>query len=123
MKVQEELICPHCGKATRKCLRNVADAASFSVVQKSCCFWCGMELPEDEKTESAGNTAADRLAALLGEGGSVDSPVIVPEESDRRFCCNCRHCARHAFVNRCLLTMQEVDPMSECPQFEIRPDL
>ena len=114
--------CPACGQVASPELVRERDEATLRVIaEKWRCRWCKAELPPEESSPAAVSAAAsDHLAAVLGGNDAPNVPRWELSDADRRFCCNCRHCAGNAFILRCLLTLKETDPMSECGDFELR---
>lgn len=119
MKKGDKIICPHCGeKSFAKEKREFDD--DFSLRSSSLfCALCGGKL-EEENVPAASEkkkSATDRLAALLGEERSRKS-FFAPDADDGKVCLHCRHCIKHPFMDRCAITMKEVNVMESCGRFE-----
>lgn len=124
MRAGEKVRCPHCGENTVVKSRVVMDGWQKRG-EVFVCLFCGGELgrPGDAAAEAAaaGKRAADRFAALLGEGAeAAPAADLTPDEGYGRFCRNCAHFLEHPFKTLCGLDGSAADPMSECPKFEKR---
>lgn len=123
MKNGEMIKCPHCGeKSLAKEKREFDD--DFSLKSSSFfCALCGGKLEEKKEETAPGkkSKATDRLAALLGEKRHGTS-FFAPDEDDGKVCLHCRHCIKHPFMDRCGITMREVDVMESCDRFEAKEE-
>jgi len=119
MQSGDSVDCPHCGEKTIVKTKNRMDG--FAIVG-SClvCALCGAELggAEPASGDAAGQKAAERLAALLGEGAEAAPKAdLTPDENYGCFCRNCVHFIEHPFRVLCGLDGHEIDPMGECGKF------
>ena len=85
MQSGDSVDCPHCGEKTIVKTKNRMDG--FAIVG-SClvCALCGAELggAEPASGDAAGQKAAERLAALLGEGAAPEGmPASTPSVGAR----------------------------------------
>lgn len=120
MKNGEKILCPHCGEKSflkeKKCFDD-----SFALKEvKFFCALCGGEIrntSEKSPAPSKAAAAAERLSALLG-GEKVARVTFAPEADDGHFCLHCRNFIKHPFMNRCGLTLKEVEATDSCDSFE-----
>ena len=122
MKNGDKIMCPHCGEETfakRKILMDGWTRKGEVLV----CALCGKKLAEaaDEPAAEAKSGDISALHALLG-GETLAKPSVSLSQSDRRFCKDCIHAVRNAFVFRCDLTGNEVESMGDCGQFRRREE-
>ncbi|MST98121.1 hypothetical protein FYJ85_13840 [Victivallaceae bacterium BBE-744-WT-12] len=85
------------------------------------CALCGAELggAEPASGDAAGQKAAERLAALLGEGAAPEAGAdLTPDADYGRFCRNCIHFIEHPFRTLCGRDGRTADPMGECGHFK-----
>ncbi|MDP2898521.1 MAG: hypothetical protein Q8Q12_18435 [bacterium] len=99
-----EIHCPICGKVTLVIrrprydgLRKVGEILSCSV-----CL-----------TEFAGEANVKFV--------DQEKPHVFREEDGVRLCLNCKHYIVNPFVQRCTLTMREVEATDSCARFVLRP--
>ena len=99
-----EIYCPVCGKATLVIrrprydgLRKVGETLSCSICQTEFADEASVQFVEPEK------------------------PHIFREEEGVRLCLNCKHYIVNPFVQRCTLTMREVEATDSCIGFVQRP--
>jgi hypothetical protein len=119
--VGESFFCTRCGRESVAKAKRVLDG--WTVVREClACAFCGAEIPETE--EAVGKTGAmDKLAALASLLGETPvRPPTLGNETESRFCKDCRHFLRHPFLSRCLLHNQATEPMDDCTDFTPRPD-
>ena len=120
----KSIVCPHCGEKTiLKDKKIFDDAFQLKEVRKVCAF-CGGGVEENgsdsgKNTPDASKAASERLSALLGGEKSVRSS-FAPDADDGRVCLHCRHYIKHPFMDRCSITLQEINVMESCAQFEPR---
>ncbi|MBR4075616.1 MAG: hypothetical protein IKK25_02000 [Lentisphaeria bacterium] len=125
MKVGDSWDCPHCGNSSFLKKESVMDGwTKTGEVLK--CASCGA-LVEEIKEEAAGPAAAsapksNALAALLG-GDDTEKIANPFEQTERRFCRDCKHRVMNAFRIYCSLHDKDVGPMDDCPQYEKREQL
>ena len=117
-----KVLCPHCGEKTLVRERKVFDENFSPVGVKFVCAFCGgeLELPSASGSVPAPSKqeeAAERLSRLLG-GEKVARAAFAPEADDGHFCLHCKHFIKHPFMNRCGLTMKEVQAIDSCGKFE-----
>jgi len=116
MKDGERIRCPHCGESS-VAKRKPKMEGWTRVGDVLVCALCGAELGTPEEPEkNAGNAAAQRLAALLGEAPAT-RVTLAPGAEHRRFCRNCRSRVEHPFLLRCGRDGREVDPGDSCANF------
>ena len=121
MNSGKKVLCPHCGERTLVKEKKILDENFSPVGVKFDCAFCGGELenpaaasvPAPSKQEEA----AERLSRLLG-GERVAKVGFAPEADDGHFCLHCRNFVKHPFMNRCGLTMKEVQAIDSCEKFE-----
>ena len=121
MNSGKKVLCPHCGEKTLAKEKKLLDESFSPVGVKFVCAFCGGELempaaaaapaPSKEKE------AAERLSRLLG-GERVAKAAFAPEADDGHFCLHCKNFVKHPFMNRCGLTMREVQAIDSCEKFE-----
>lgn len=99
-----EIHCPVCGKATLVVrrprydgLRKIGEIVSCSV--------CGTEFEDEAKVQFV----------------DQPKPRVFGEEEGVRLCLNCKHYIVNPFVQRCTLTMREVEATDSCIGFQRRP--
>ena len=87
---------------------------------------CGAEhFPHQDRKNRTGRMAAapapktNALAALLG-GDDTEKIANPFEQTERRFCRDCKHRVMNAFRIYCSLHDRDVGPMDDCPQYEKR---
>ena len=122
MKKGDKIKCPHCGENSL-----LKEKKSFNDAFELCgcvlvCAFCGKEVKEQKSSEKAPGTqgkksAADRLSQLLG-GEEVTKVSIAADADDKRFCCYCAHYIKHPFMNRCGLTLKEIEATDRCENFK-----
>lgn len=121
MKKGDRLKCPHCGEETFVKQEILMDGWTKKG-EILVCALCGKKLgdagAEPERTDSSSGKLS-ALQSLLG-GETVEKPVVDLSQSDRRFCKDCVHAIRNAFVFRCALTGSEVGSMDDCGRFRRR---
>lgn len=127
----DSITCPACGRES--VVKAVTKMSGWTVAGRYyCCAICGYELAEiAESTAGPPHRSAeserktDALSAFLGqpvgETASVET-VLGVAKSSTTFCKDCLHFYRHPFMDKCLLHRRPAQPMSDCPQFERRPD-
>ena len=121
MNSGNKMLCPHCGERTLAKEKKVLDENFSPVGVKFVCAFCGGELevpsaasgPAPSKREDA----AERLSRLLG-GERPAKVGFAPEADDGHFCLHCKNFIKHPFMNRCGLTMKEVQAIDSCAKFE-----
>ena len=124
MKNGEKINCPHCGE--KSFVREKKNYDEAFVLKKSefVCALCGRVLEGKEPGRSAAagkNSASDRLSALLG-GEKVQKISFAPEDGDGRFCLHCVNYIKHPFLNRCGLTLKEIQATDSCEHFEAKSE-
>ena len=116
-----KVLCPHCGEKTLVRERKVFDENFSPAGVKFVCAFCGGELEPPSAAAapapSKEKEAAERLSRLLG-GEKVTKAAFAPEADDGHFCLHCRNFIKHPFMNRCGLTMKEVQAIDSCEKFE-----
>ena len=121
MNSGKKVLCPHCGERTLVKEKKILDENFSPVGVKFVCAFCGGELenPADASVPapSKQEEAAERLSRLLG-GERVAKVGFAPEADDGHFCLHCRNFVKHPFMNRCGLTMKEVQAIDSCEKFE-----
>jgi DNA-directed RNA polymerase subunit RPC12/RpoP len=123
IKKGDKTNCPHCGEMT--IVKQVTEMDGWT---KKCeiltCALCGKKIadvqPETEQDEK--NDKLSALSALLG-GETFEKPSVSLNQSDRRFCKDCKFAVRNAFVIRCELSGNVVEAMDDCGKFEKRADI
>ena len=64
------------------------------------------------------------IAIIHIEAGSLPAIIANPfEQTERRFCRDCKHRVMNAFRIYCSLHDKDVGPMDDCPQYEKREQL
>ncbi len=117
--VGESFSCTRCGRESVAKTKRVLDG--WTVVRECLvCAFCGAEIPEPENigTDTAKKDKQGALASLLGE-----APTRLPtleNDTENRFCKDCRHFLRHPFLSRCLLHNRATEPMDDCADFTPR---
>lgn len=122
MKNGEKINCPHCGEKSFVREKKCFDDAFVLKKVLFVCALCGKPL-EDKAPNRSGvsgkNNAADRLSALLG-GEKVQKISFAPDASDGRFCLHCVNYIKHPFMNRCGVTLKEIQATDSCELFEAK---
>ncbi|MBQ7694901.1 MAG: hypothetical protein IJT50_07225 [Lentisphaeria bacterium] len=117
----KKVLCPHCGERTLAREKKILDDNFTPVGVKFVCVFCGgeLEIPAaaPASAPSKQEQASERLSRLLG-GEKVTKVGFAPEADDGHFCLHCRHFVKHPFINRCGLTMKEVQAIDGCEKFE-----
>ena len=117
------IVCPHCGEKTLPKDKKIYDDGFNLKEVKTVCAFCGGEVaPSDsgaEEPQKRSAAAAERLSALLG-GEKVEKISFAPDAGDGRNCLHCRHYIKHPFMDRCGITLQEIDVMGSCGKFDPR---
>lgn len=125
MKNGEKTVCPHCNEETF-----VKQAVEMEGWTKKgeifVCALCGKKLADvqSEKNESCDQPAESklsRLQSLLG-GESIEKISTSLDQQDRRFCKDCIHAVKNAFIIRCGLSGKNVEPMDDCEKFQHRTE-
>ena len=122
IKKGDKTTCPHCGEMT--IVKQVTEMDGWTRKGEILtCALCGKKIadvqPEAEQTEK--NDKLSALSALLG-GETFEKPSVSLNQSDRRFCKDCKFAVRNAFVIRCELSGNVVEAMDDCGKFEKRAD-
>ena len=121
MNSDRKMLCPHCGEKTLAKGKKVFDENFSPAGVKFVCAFCGGELENSPAASvsapSKQEEAAERLSRLLG-GEKVAKAAFAPEADDGHFCLHCRNFVKHPFMNRCALTMKEVQAIDSCGKFE-----
>ena len=121
MNSGSKVVCPHCGERTLAKEKKILDENFSPVGVKFVCAFCGGELEApaaaSPSAPSKEKEAAERLSRLLG-GETVAKVGFAPEADDGRFCLHCKNFIKHPFMNRCGLTMKEVQAIDSCEKFE-----
>jgi DNA-directed RNA polymerase subunit RPC12/RpoP len=128
MKVGEEINCAHCGKHSflrKKSIMNGWKKIGDILI----CSACGQTIEdltlvadtnkEIIKDSDHSNAKLDKLASFLG-AETLEKKNIQADE--KTFCRDCKHYIRHPFFNKCSLTNSEVNPMDDCPSYELLSD-
>jgi len=116
--------CPHCGQETivrKKTMYDGWKATGDLLV----CGLCGKTLDSPAPTASGTKDSAEleqrkKAEALLGT--TLDAHKTLARDDDAHFCKNCRHYIVHPFQSRCLYWNRPVEPMSDCPKYEPKPE-
>ena len=114
--------CPHCGEDSivrKKTLFDGWKAAGEILV----CSLCGKQVgnASADAGQSVARAADERLRkaeSLLGS--RLEPKKTLDREGIERFCKNCTHYLVHPFQSRCLLWNRAVEPMADCPKFEMK---
>ena len=121
MNSGKKVLCPHCGERTLVKEKKILDDNFSPVGVKFVCAFCGGELENPASASvpvpSKQEKAAERLSRLLG-GEKVAKVGFAPESDDGHFCLHCKNFIKHPFMNRCGLTMKEVQAIDGCEKFE-----
>ena len=115
---QTKIKCPHCGEYAFFKEKKIYDDSFTLTGVKHICFLCGAEA--DIKAETGtGNSrgALDKLSKLLG-GETVGKVSLDLADDEVRFCCHCTHYIKHPFMNRCGLTLKEIEATDSCENFK-----
>ena len=126
MKAGEKTLCPHCGERSVIKEKKIFDDDFSLKGIKLCCALCGGEIKkagntEGKTEETAAEKAAKRLSDLLG-GETIRKVHLEPEADDGHFCLHCKNYIKHPFMNRCALTMQEVEATDSCKNFSLKDE-
>lgn len=117
MKVGVEIICSACGKETLLKREPVYDGFKKIGVRLICSF-CGHEYPDENAVPYK---AKPRVSVFSAE--DRPRPVKIFADEDRgRNCRHCRHYVVNPFVQRCGLTLEEVEATAVCDQFVAREE-
>ena len=121
MNSGKKVLCPHCGERTLAKEKKILDENFSPVGGKFVCAFCGgeLEMPSavPASAPSKAQEAAERLSRLLG-GERPTKAAFAPEADDGHFCLHCKNFVKHPFMNRCGLTMKEVQAIDSCEKFE-----
>lgn len=123
MKVGDPWECPHCGKSSFLKKESLMDGWK-KVGEVLKCASCGAAvetLPAEKKADAPleKTSKTDALSALFG-GIAVEKKENPLENTERRFCRDCRHRVMNAFRIYCTHHEKDVNPMDDCPDFEKR---
>lgn len=122
MKVGDSWDCPHCGNSSFLKKESVMDGWT-KVGEVLKCASCGVLVEEIREASAATAEPAaaktNALAALLG-GDDTEKIANPFEQTERRFCRDCKHRVMNAFRIYCSLHDKDVGPMDDCPQYEKR---
>ena len=123
IKKGDKTTCPPCGEMT--IVKQVTEMDGWTKKGEILtCALCGKKIadvqPEAEQDEK--NDKLSALSALLG-GETFEKPSVSLNQSDRRFCKDCKFAVRNAFVIRCELSGTVVEAMDDCGKFEKRTDI
>jgi hypothetical protein len=100
-----EIYCPVCGKVTFVVRRPVFEGLK-KVGEKLVCSTCGTDFEDEAKVEFV-------------ERGKVE---VFTDEDGVRLCMNCQHYVVNPFIQRCMLSMDEVEATDTCKHFVRRPE-
>ena len=119
MKNGDKIKCPLCGEKSFVREKKIYDDSFVCTGSKFLCALCGGELPREAggKAVEKKSAALDRLSQLLG-GEEVTKVSIAADADDKRFCCYCAHYIKHPFMNRCGLTLKEIEATDRCENFK-----
>ena len=121
MNSGRKVLCPHCGEKTIAKEKKLLDENFSPVGVKFVCAFCGgeLEMPSaaPASAPSKEQEAAERLSRFLG-GEKVTKAAFAPEADDGHFCLHCQNFVKHPFMNRCALTMKEIQAIDSCEKFE-----
>ena len=129
MKPGQRFFCNHCHSNSIAKLERRMEG--FTVVEEYlACAFCHARLSTaadkpEEKTESAAKPSLSALESLLGaKKPSMDktqaSFLKELHTAARHFCRDCKQYVKHPFGGRCSLTGKEMEPMDDCPRFDVR---
>ena len=126
MKIGDEIKCIHCGKQSFLIKKSLMDGwkKTGEILACSACGNVIKDLTEDVVNEVDGNTKTkslddgklDKLAQFLNTE-KVKKKII--EADEKTFCRDCKNYVKHPFFNICGITKNEVNPMDDCPLYEI----
>jgi hypothetical protein len=100
-----EIHCPVCGKVTLV-IRRPRFEGLKKVGEMLICSVCATGFEDEAKVRFA----------------EPRKPHVFSEEDGVRLCMNCRHYIVNPFVQRCMLTMREVEATDSCQRFVLRPE-
>ena len=95
-----EIFCPVCGKVTIVVRRPKFEGLK-KVGEQLNCLVCGTEFPDESQVEFV-------------ERAKV---TVFSEDDGVRLCLNCQRYVVNPFVQRCMLTMKEIEATDTCKDF------
>jgi len=99
-----EIRCPVCVKVTLVIRRPRFDGLK-KVGESLSCSVCGTEFEDEAQVEFVEREKAE----------------VFTEEDGVRLCLNCQRYVVNPFVQRCMLTLKEVEATDTCEKFALRP--
>ena len=120
IKKGDKLVCPHCKEETF--VKQVTEMDGWTKKGEILtCALCSKKIADvqPEEEQSGQNDKLSALSALLG-GETFEKPSVSLNQSDRRFCKDCKFAIRNAFVIRCELSGSVVEAMNDCEKFRKR---
>ena len=119
MNKQTRIKCPHCGEYAFFKEKKIYDDSFALKGVKYICFLCGGEadITPEKNTSKNSDSKLDKLSEFLG-GESVSKVSLDLACDEVRFCCHCTHFIKHPFINRCGLTLKEVEATDSCGNFK-----
>ncbi|MFA7230524.1 MAG: hypothetical protein WC071_04585 [Victivallaceae bacterium] len=121
MKRGDSITCPQCREKTIAKEKVVMDGwkASGKILV---CPLCNGKVGDIELETTMADTKNSKalfgLSALLATEAEV-KPQIKVAVDEKQFCRDCKHYMAHPFLSRCSLHKKEVNPMDDCPDFEL----
>ena len=117
----DKMKCPHCGEMTF--IKQKTEMEGWTRKGEILvCALCDQKVADvSEETASTSTDKLSALSALLG-GETVEKPKVSLDQADRRFCKDCKHAVRTAFLIRCELSGKSVEAMDDCDKFQRREE-
>jgi hypothetical protein len=120
MKPGDDITCPHCGAESFLVRKSLLDGWT-KIGEILACSACTAKIADmDSPAGKASQTAkpdSAKLAALLGDEPSETRPKLTAAEDEKRFCRDCGHLIKHAFLCHCSFHDRDVNPMDDCPDY------
>jgi hypothetical protein len=124
MKPGEQITCPHCGAESFLVKKSLLDGWT-KIGEILACSACAAKIAdltakptENDPSGRADKPESAKLAALLGTDTLLQArPKLTAAEDEKRFCRDCDHLIKHAFLCHCTLHDRDVNPMDDCPDF------
>jgi hypothetical protein len=121
MKPGDDITCPHCGAEAFLVRKSLLDGWT-KVGEILACSACTAKIADVAAPPKAGGSRkpaedASRLSALLGGETPESRPSLAATDDEKRFCRDCAHLVKHAFLCHCSLHDRDVSPMDDCPDF------
>ena len=121
MKPGDDITCPHCGAESFLVRKSLMDGWT-KLGEILACSACTAKIADVDKPAGKGGQAekkeSAKLAALFGADTLIETrPKLSAADDEKRFCRDCGHLIKHAFLCHCTFHDRDVNPMDDCPEF------